>query len=273
MSQTTEHYGLDDLRWFAADLAAGVGLPPERAASLARLLLWHDTVGLPALGLAMLPDWLERLENQTVDPKTPGRILSEHPATADLDAAGGVAPLILVRAAEIAAQKAREVGVGLVRVRQLGPQPFALHVAAELAIGPQSALVVGPEGAWAVGVPSADGLPLVLGSELGSDPKRLPPLPTAVSALLVPDRVWVIQAFSAPAFESVSQVHDRVARWLSEADSLPRLDPSDWESRRASARDRGLTIERSAWKALSQRAKTANLPLPSPLKTSKPDRD
>jgi LDH2 family malate/lactate/ureidoglycolate dehydrogenase len=261
----TERFGLDDLRWFAADLAAGVGLPPERAASLAGLLIWHDTAGLTAEGLASLPSWLEKLENQQVDPKTQGRIVSEHPATALVEASGGVAPLVLARAAEIASQKAREIGVGLVRVRELGAQPFALHVAAELAIGPQMGLVMGPGGTWAVGIPSSGGLPLVLGSGLGSGSRSVAPLPGELAGLVVPRDEWAVQAVSVTAFEGVGLLHERVGGWIAGADSVPRLDPARWEALRASAREQGLAVERAAWKALTQRAKSAGVAVPSPL--------
>ena len=270
MTQTTDRYSLDELRWFAADLAASAGLPPERAASLARLLLWHDTAGFPSLGLAALPEWLNRLERKEIDPKTLGRIVSEHPATADLDASCGMPPLVLARASEIASQKAREIGVGLVRIKNLGPQPFALQVAAELAIGPQSALVLGPNGAWAFAVPSAEGLPLVLGSTLGTDAKGFPPLPETLATLMVPCDEWTVQAVSIPSFEPIHALHDRVTRWLAQADSVPRLDPTKWDAHRASVRDQGLALDPSAWNALSQRAKLAGLTPPSPLGHTRP---
>lgn len=272
VSASTEPLDLEDLRHFLTALAEAHGLSPARAVALARLLLWHDTAALPSFGAASLPDWLDRLQNE-LDPRSEGLILSEHPATAEIDAQRGLGPLILVRAAEIAVQKAREIGVGLVRVRNLGPQPVALFLAAELAIGPRLGLVLGPRGTWALGVPTAGGLPLVLGSDLGSSPHGLPALSRPLSLLLAPEPDWLVQAVSVPAFEPIEALHDRVSHWLAGNGSTPHLDPSEWDQRLTSARDRGLTLDRSAWEALSRLAARLNIPRPSPRTASSVPQD
>jgi LDH2 family malate/lactate/ureidoglycolate dehydrogenase len=168
-------YRLDELRRFAAALGAGAGLAPERAMELATHLLWFDAAGAARHGLATLPDWLAKLERGEVDPRAEGRIGAEHAATAVLDGQGGLAPLDPVAGAGVAGEKAREVGVGLVRVTGLGPSGPAAAVAAELAIGPQVGLVLGPGPHRALAVPTAAGLPLVFDSALAEGPTP-PPL-------------------------------------------------------------------------------------------------
>ncbi|MBX6314493.1 MAG: Ldh family oxidoreductase, partial [Isosphaeraceae bacterium] len=137
-------FRLDDLRHLAAALGAGVGLAPSRAAALATHLLWFDAAGAASFGIATLPDWLERIAARQVDPRAEGTIGLERAGTANLDGQNGVGPLILARAASLAAEKARDVGVGLVRVTGLGPTGPAAPAAAEIAIGPEAAALIGP---------------------------------------------------------------------------------------------------------------------------------
>src|SRR5262249_7152269 len=56
-------YRLDDLRRFAAALAAGLGIAPARASALATHLLWFDAAGAAPLGVATLTDVLEQLDS------------------------------------------------------------------------------------------------------------------------------------------------------------------------------------------------------------------
>ena len=129
-------YRLDDLRRLATSLARGPGRRPARASSLATHLLWFDAAGASSHGIATLPTWLDRIDRKEIDPVAEGRARLEHSGTAVFDAQNGLAPLALARAAGIASEKARDVGVGIVRVRNLGPSGPAAPVAADLAIGP-----------------------------------------------------------------------------------------------------------------------------------------
>ena len=138
-------FRLDDLRRFAASLASSLGVAPARASSLASHLLWFDAAGASSHGIATLPSWLARIENQEVDPTAEGRARQEHAGTSIFDAQNGLAPLVLARAAEIASEKARDLGVGIVRVQNLGPSGPPAPVAADLAVGPFVAVIAGPE--------------------------------------------------------------------------------------------------------------------------------
>ena len=74
-------YRLDDLRRYAAALAAGLGVAPRRASALASHLLWFDAVSAFDFGIATLPGLLDRIESGDVDPTAEGRVRSERAAT------------------------------------------------------------------------------------------------------------------------------------------------------------------------------------------------
>src|SRR5690606_23475003 len=97
-------YRPDDLRRLATELLSRAGLGRMRASALGRLLLWYDAAGAHDYGIAGLVDWLSRLERGDFDPKQEGRVGPEHASTAVLEATGGLPPLMLARAAEIAGQ-------------------------------------------------------------------------------------------------------------------------------------------------------------------------
>ena len=164
------HFRLDDLRRHAAELASGVGVAPAQGAALASHLLWFDAVGASEFGIATLPRWLERISVREFDVVAEGKVMTERNGTAVLDGQNGLPPLVLEHAAGIAAEKAREAGVGVVRVTPLGPMGPTASVAAELAIGPFLAAIMGPGPSWSLALPSNEGLPVVFDSVLDGGP-------------------------------------------------------------------------------------------------------
>lgn len=253
---------LDDLRRFAAALAAGVGLAPARASALASQLLWFDAAGAPDFGIAALPELLGRIDRGEVDPRAEGVVRSERAATLNLDGKEGVAPLILARASALAAEKARDVGVGLVRVSNLGPSGPTAAIAAEAAIGPEIALVLGPDARWSLAVPSPEGLPLVVDTALGGAAAPVP-AEFAPWALLAPEGGYLVAAVAIRALEPLGTFHERVLatiRALPESPGL--LKPEEWEVRRRSARERGVAVGPRAMGELLERAERLGIPPP-----------
>lgn len=278
-------YRLDDLRRFASALAAGVGVPPARASALASHLLWFDAAGVAPLGIATLPDGLERIEAGAVDPKTEGVVVSERSSTTVLDGRQGVPLLVLERAGGLATEKARDTGVGLVRVLNLAPPPSAAVVAAEMAIGPVVATVLGPGPSWAVALPGEGGLPavfdpaLAVEAEPGGKPGRgkgtasvaprqiVEAMIAPWAAVLAPGDGWLVAAVSVTAMEPLAAFHARLAdalRGLDEAGG--RLLPGPWEARRRDARERGVAVPPAAWNGLARRAERFGVEPPAPLR-------
>ena len=261
MDATATHR-LDDLRRFAASLAVVSGFAPARASALATQLLWFDAAGAPNFGIATLPNILGRIDSGEDDPKTEGVIRSEHAATLTLDARRGVASLILSRAASLAAEKARDVGVGLVRIVNLGPSGPAAGVVAEAAIGPEIAMAFGPGPHWALALPTSEGLPLVVDTALGgiSTP---PPTDFAPWSILAPDGGWLVAAVAIRAFEPLGSFHGRVEATLRGLPDAPgRLLPAAWEARRRNARERGVSVDAAAMGPLLLRAEGLGIPPP-----------
>ena len=237
----------DELRHAATNLLLASGIKPERALRLADAYLWFDAAGLAGFGIAVLPDLLERIARGEIDPKAEPKVGPERAALAVLDGRGGPPLLTLARAAELASEKAREYGVGLVRVKGIGPVGSAASVVFGIAIGPAIGAAVGPGGAWSVALPTSDGLPLIADSALGSDPSLLSQFPPW-SPMIGPGE-WIVQAISVPAMESLSSFHERVGA-MAKAAPATILLPSRLEALRRAARDRGATVSKATQIAL-----------------------
>ena len=241
---------LELLRRDVAALLSTAGVKSDRAARLADLLLWFDAAGLTDLGVASLPDLLDRVARGEVDPRAEPVVGPERAATAVLDGRGGPPLLVLARAAEIASEKAREYGAGLVRVRGIGPVRSAASAVFEVAIGPSAGMAVGPGGAWSLAIPSADGLPWIADGALGSASSVL-----GAWLPMLGEAEWLIQAVSIPATEPLASLHERMAAAGSTAPETV-LSPSRLEEARRRAREDGVKFSdatRAALKSWGER--------------------
>jgi hypothetical protein len=285
-------YRLDDLRRFAAALGCARGLAPPRALALASHLLWFNAAGAASFGIATLPCWLERIGSGSLNFTATGTVIAERPSLATLDGQNGIAPLLLERAAELAIEKARDTGVGLVRITHLGRIGSAAAIVAGMALRPKAGLVLGPGGLWSAAVPSPAGPPIVFDSGLaaaepehtvaktaaraarrGVLPKRalprvLPPPLDGVSNwadFLVSEETWLVAAVAVADVEPLSEFHERVGRWVEVlADSPGQLLPASWAERHNQAQERGVAIAPTAWKELKQWANRLAIGVPSP---------
>jgi LDH2 family malate/lactate/ureidoglycolate dehydrogenase len=270
-------FRLDDLRRYATELASGVGLTPPRAAALAAHLLWFDAVGASTFGIVTLPRWLGRIHAREFDDPADGKMMNERNGTALLDGRNGVPPLVLERAAVLASEKARELGIGLVRVSPLGPTGPAAGLAAELAIGPYLAAIVGPGPAWSLAFPSACGLPVVFDSHLALDgaspPRRRPEAPPWWTILagwveaLAPAGGWLVTAISISAWEPLPSFHERMAEALGDPSrSQPGLlRPDALVARRHEVHKRGVALPEGLASDLTQWAERLGVTPPGPL--------
>jgi len=94
------------------------GLPEQDAHTAADALISADIRGIDSHGASRMPYYISKLKNGTVNPKPNIRILNELPATALLDGDDGLGPVVAKKAMEIAIEKAKNVGAGLVSVRR-----------------------------------------------------------------------------------------------------------------------------------------------------------
>jgi LDH2 family malate/lactate/ureidoglycolate dehydrogenase len=286
VSTTVIHrYRVDDLRRFAAALGASSGLVPLRALALASHLLWFDAAGAGSYGIATLPDWLEAMASGRVDPAATGTLRFERAALANFDGQNGVPPLVLARAGELAVEKARELGVGLVRVVHVGRIGSAAAVAAAMAVGPIAGLLVAPGEAWSLAFPSARGLPVVIdsalaaedaaydatGSRAGARKRALPvvPLPSdglaSWAELLAPAGSWLVAAIMVAQLEPLTTLHERLDAWVRATTEAPgRLLPELWDAHRREVHEHGVAIAAPIWKKLKQWSQRLAVDAPTP---------
>ena len=275
MAAEARRFRLEELRRFATALIAALGVSPPRAAALATHLLWFDAAGASELGIASLPSLLERLKSGEIIPTAEGRILSERSSIVVLDGAAGVPLLALARAAELAGEKARDVGIGLVRILNISPVISASSVAAGLAVGPFAALVFGPGEVLSVALPGAGGPPVVVDRALGSKGGRgrvdqTNPISVdglkLLGTLLAGEGGWVVLAVSVAAVEPVDAFHARVlaaVEALGEGEG--RLMPAALDASRRAVDVSGVSVTASSWKGLRDWAKTLGLDTPKPV--------
>jgi LDH2 family malate/lactate/ureidoglycolate dehydrogenase len=273
-------YRLDDLRRFACALAAGLGVEPARGSALATHLLWFDAAGAPSFGIGALGEWLEQIEAKGVDPAVSGRVVAETVATAVFDGQRGLGPLVLSRAGALAVEKARDAGVGLIRVTGAGNPGPAAPVAADMAVGPVAGFLLGPGPEWTVALPSDEGLPTIFDPALGDAPTGArkgarattpgPPLDLMPWARAVlPDGDWLVCAVGVRAIESLAGFRERVDVGMRDLGDGPgRLLPGAWEARRKEARERGIRIAAGPWKKLAQWAERLGVALPEQANSS-----
>lgn len=111
------------------------GMSREDALLAADVLVRADLRGVDTHGVSnMLRVYVERLENGSYNPKPNVRVVRESPATATLDSDSGLGVVVAPRAMQLAIEKARTVGVGMVTVgngRHLGMSAYHSMLALE----------------------------------------------------------------------------------------------------------------------------------------------
>ncbi len=111
-------YAAADLAAFGRGLLEAAGMPPDRAADVADVLVEADLLGHDTHGLNLLPIYLREIEagsmTLTGDPLT----LADRGAAVTWDGRRLPGPWLVLRAYELAAQRARLHGTGTVVIRR-----------------------------------------------------------------------------------------------------------------------------------------------------------
>ena len=129
-SETDQKFAkADDLRKFAREVLTRVGVPSDHAAMTANSLVEADQRGVHTHGLAYLPVYVQRLMAGGINPAPAIRLVSERPSTALIDGDNGLGQVVGVQAIQLAINKAREHGAGLVGVRNSNHFGAAAHYA------------------------------------------------------------------------------------------------------------------------------------------------
>jgi LDH2 family malate/lactate/ureidoglycolate dehydrogenase len=256
---TAERVTLDDLRRFGVAILTARGWTAVQAGSIAAYHLWLDAAKAPESGIAALAGLLDSVAAGTVKPKENGRLSSERAAAVVLHAESAAPVLVLTRAGEIAAEKAREAGVGLVRVAGLkGTGMPMAPIVAEIAVGPYLGLALGPGPAWSVAVPTMGGLPAVIDTALGDAKGAKRSKGQAALRDLLPAAGWmsgdesvVVGAIHVGLLENGERFPALLDSW---SDSPGVWLPEAYSRMREAANRAGVTLEGKMWERLKELA-------------------
>ena len=101
------------LRSFAADCLKAVGLLPNHADQLAKLLSDSDLRGVRSHGTRAIPGYCQRLQDGGNNPRPDLQVLQDTPTTVLVDGDGGLGYAPMMQATEMAIAKAKEHKVAL----------------------------------------------------------------------------------------------------------------------------------------------------------------
>jgi len=125
----------DDLKATVASIFEKVGVPAEDAELGADVLVLADLRGVDSHGVSnMLRSYLGGYQRGEINPRPTISIVRETAATASIDSDRGLGTIVTPKAMDIAIQKAKEVGVGMVTIgnsRHLGMASYHAMLALE----------------------------------------------------------------------------------------------------------------------------------------------
>ena len=93
------------------------GMAPPAAASTAEIMSWADLNGIDSHGISMVPVYDERRRDGKIDMRAEPLVTRETPVSALIDGRGGLGHANARRAMELAIDKAKTSGIGVVAVR------------------------------------------------------------------------------------------------------------------------------------------------------------
>ena len=118
MNGMNQRYAAGDLIAFASDVLARAGLDTEMASDVADILVEGDLLGHDTHGLALLAPYLAEIERGSMARSGKYEVVNERGACATWDGKRLPGPWLVLRAMEVAWQKAREHGTGMIAIRR-----------------------------------------------------------------------------------------------------------------------------------------------------------
>jgi Malate/L-lactate dehydrogenases len=118
MSENIYRVDLNTLENFMVDVFKGVGVPEEDAKVCADVLITSDKRGIDSHGVGRLkPIYYDRIKLGIQNPVTNFEIVKEGPTTAVIDGHDGMGHVIGKKSMQMAIDKAKKYGMGMVAVR------------------------------------------------------------------------------------------------------------------------------------------------------------
>jgi LDH2 family malate/lactate/ureidoglycolate dehydrogenase len=115
---STKRYPVQTLLDFAGALLVAAGLPVDKAVAVADILVEGDLMGHNTHGLALLGPYLGELESGKMARDGEPAVLADAPAAVTWDGRRLPGPWLVLRAMELATQRARQCGTGTVVIRR-----------------------------------------------------------------------------------------------------------------------------------------------------------
>lgn len=108
----------DVLEQFMKETFVAAGVPEADAAICADVLIESDKRGIDSHGIGRLkPIYIDRIRGGIINPATKIDVIKEGPTTAVLDGNNGMGQVVSRKAMEMAIEKAKKFGMGMVAVR------------------------------------------------------------------------------------------------------------------------------------------------------------
>ncbi|MFA5446886.1 MAG: Ldh family oxidoreductase [Sphaerochaeta sp.] len=124
MDEYADHYAdcawlsFEDLERFMVEALINSGVPAADAAIIGDVLIESDKRGIDSHGIGRLkPIYIDRIDIGIMNPVTEIEVIKDEKATAVLDGHNGMGHVVGHRAMEMAIEKAKEYGLGMVAVR------------------------------------------------------------------------------------------------------------------------------------------------------------
>ena len=115
--EETQLIPVDVIHRFMMDVLQGLGTPPEEAQICAEVLITSDVRGIESHGVGRLKYYYDRIKAGVQNTHTEFEVVQESETTAVVDGHHGMGHVIAYRAMRLAMDKARQVGLGAVAVR------------------------------------------------------------------------------------------------------------------------------------------------------------
>lgn len=126
MMEDTKYINFDLLEKFMADVFVKLGVPADDAKIVADVLITSDKLGIDSHGIGRFkPIYIDRINAGILNPVTKIDVLKETYTTAILDANDGMGHVVSKKAMEMAIEKARVYGMGMVTVKNSSHYGFA----------------------------------------------------------------------------------------------------------------------------------------------------
>ncbi len=109
-----------DLCQLASHIFAGAGASPDAAHVVANHLVEANLAGHDSHGVIRIPQYINAIDEGLVDPAATPEVVAESPAGAVMDGRRSPGQVTMLAAIKLAAERARQAGVGLVTARNLG---------------------------------------------------------------------------------------------------------------------------------------------------------